>query len=83
MWLPVGLVGDGQVGQPGAVIIHDVVRAVCWTHDLQETQTRRASHTGGKKIDLIDSLIHGFLLLLILARPQNVKESFKKFWIQN
>lgn len=34
MWLPVGLVGDGQAGQPGAVIIHDVVRPICWTHDL-------------------------------------------------
>lgn len=25
VWFPVGLVGDGQAGQPGAVIIHDVV----------------------------------------------------------
>lgn len=36
--LPVGLVGDGQVGQTGAVVIHDVAGAVCWTHDLQETK---------------------------------------------
>lgn len=40
MWLPESLVGDGQTGQTGAVIIHNVVRSVGWTHDLQEKPER-------------------------------------------
>lgn len=44
MWLPESLVGDGQTGQTGTVIIHDVVRSIRWTHDLQDKPERE----GGK-----------------------------------
>lgn len=43
VWLPVGVVGDGQPRQPGAVIIHDVAGAVCRPDDLQGAQRRPIS----------------------------------------
>lgn len=43
VWLPVGVVGDGQPRQPGAIIIHDVAGAVSRSHDLQGVQQRPIS----------------------------------------
>lgn len=59
MGLPVGLVGDGQVGQTGAVVIHDVAGAVCWTHDLQETR---------QQLSFIHLALTSFFIVVILSR---------------
>lgn len=42
--LPERLVGDGQAGQPGAVIIHDVAGTVRRTYDLQNEMDADSQH---------------------------------------
>lgn len=54
MWLPVGVVGDSEPRQSCAIIIHDVARAVGWSHDLQGAQQKpiRGRHSPGKWAEL-------------------------------
>lgn len=65
MRLPVGLVGDGQAGQPGAVVVHDVVGAVCWAHDLH-THTHIMGQNGLEICILLAASAHIEELLLCL-----------------